>query len=204
MTPGGYRASDADRDQVVEVLHTAYAEGRITVDEHAERTEAALQARTFDDLLSLTADLVPEQSLPVHAVSTAGRQLVVSEGADPDSDKMSTVMSTIKRDGSWRVRAHSITNNVMGDIKLDLTEATFDASVVEITGTQLMGSLLLRVPSGVKVVDEVTNVLGETSIKDLGEPDPTMPTIVLKGTNILSEIKVRGPKKPSRWRRALT
>jgi hypothetical protein len=30
-----------------------------------------------------------------------------------------------------------------------------------------------------------------------------MPTIVLKGTNIMSDIKVRGPKKPSRWRRAL-
>lgn len=206
MSPGSYRASDADRDQVAEVLHTAYAEGRITLDEHAERTQAVLEAKTFDDLIGLTADLVPQQSLPVHRDGT-GRQLVVTEGANPDSDKMSTVMSTIKRDGSWRVRAHSIANNVMGDIKLDLTEATFDAPVVEITGTQLMGSLMLRVPTGVTIVDEVTNILGETTIKDVGEPDPTKPTIVLRGTNIMSDIKVRGPKppkKPSRWRKALT
>jgi hypothetical protein len=27
---------------------------------------------------------------------------------------------------------------------------------------------------------------------------------VLKGTNIMGDIKVRGPKKPSRWRQALT
>ena len=117
---------------------------------------------------------------------------------------MSTVMSTVKREGSWRVRAHSVANNVMGDIKLDLTQATFDAPVVEVTGTQLMGSMVLRVPLGVTIVDEVTNVLGETSIKDIGEPDPSMPTIVLKGTNIMGDIKVRGPKKPSRWRKALT
>jgi hypothetical protein len=76
--------------------------------------------------------------------------------------------------------------------------------VVEVTGTQLMGSMVLRVPPGVTIVNEVTNVLGDTSIKDIGDPDPTMPTIVLKGTNIMGDIKVRGPKKPSRWRKALT
>jgi hypothetical protein len=203
MTPGSYRASDAARDRVAEVLHSAYAEGRITLEEHSERTQAVLQAKTFDDLAELTADLVPQQSLPLHTNPT-DTQLVVAEGATPQPDTMSTVMSTVKREGSWRVRAHSVTNNVMGDIRLDLTGATFDAPVVEITGTQLMGSLVLRVPSGVTIVDEVTNVLGETSIKDVGEPDPAMPTIILKGTNILSEIKVRGPKKPSRWRKALT
>jgi len=203
MTPGSYRASDADRDQVAEVLNSAYAEGRLTLDEHQERSQAALEAKTFDDLTTLTTDLVPLQGLPVH-VNATGRQLVVSDGANPETDTMSTVMSTVKREGSWRVRAHSVANNVLGDIKLDLTQATFDAPVVEVTGTQLMGSMVLRVPLGVTIVDEVTNVLGDTSIKDIGEPDPRMPTIVLKGTNIMGDIKVRGPKKPSRWRKALT
>ena len=203
MTPGSYRASDADRDQVAEVLNSAFAEGRLTLDEHEERTQAALEAKTFDDLTALTVDLVPLQTLPVHA-NAAGTQLVVSEGANPEADKLSTVMSTVKREGSWRVRARSVANNVMGDIKLDLTQATFDAPVVEVTGTQLMGRMLLRVPSGVTIVNQVTNVMGDTTIKDIGEPDPSMPTIVLKGTNIMGDIKVRGPKKPSRWRKALT
>ena len=202
MTPGSYRASDADRDQVAEVLHTAYAEGRLTLEEHHERTQAALEAKTFDDLARLTADLVPLRA-PVPAAA-AGRQLVVSEGANPEPDNMSTVMSTVRRQGPWRVRAHSVANNVLGEVILDLTQATFDAPVVEVTGTQLVGSLVLRVPPGVTILDEVTNVLAGTSIKDIGDPDPSMPTIVLRGTNILGEIKVRGPKKPSRWRRALT
>ena len=51
---------------VAEVLHTAYAEGRITLAEHEERTDAVLQARTFDDLTTLTDDLVPVQPLPLH------------------------------------------------------------------------------------------------------------------------------------------
>lgn len=205
MTPGSYRASDADRDRVADVLHTAYAEGRITLDEHQERTQALLEAKTFDDLIPLTTDLVPQQSLPVHR-QAAGMPLVVTEGADPEADKLSSIMSTVKREGQWRIREHSTANNLMGDIKLDLTQATFDAPVVEITGTQVMGNLHLRVPRGVKIIDRVTHVMGETKISDLGEPDPAMPTIVLTGTHIMSEIKVRGPENPDKrswWRRAL-
>ena len=59
---GNVRASDTDRDQVAEVLHTAYAEGRISLAEHEERVSAALAARTFDDLTGLTADLVPMET----------------------------------------------------------------------------------------------------------------------------------------------
>ena len=36
---GNLRASDADRDQVATVLSTAYAEGRLTREEHDERLD---------------------------------------------------------------------------------------------------------------------------------------------------------------------
>ena len=55
---GNLRASDADRDQVATVLSTAYAEGRMSRDEHDERLDQLMRAKTFDDLLPLTSDLV--------------------------------------------------------------------------------------------------------------------------------------------------
>ena len=55
--PHEMRASDADRDQVMDVLRNATAEGRLTADELEERLEAALTARTFGDLAALTEDL---------------------------------------------------------------------------------------------------------------------------------------------------
>ena len=83
MNPGQLRVSDADRDQVAEVLHTAYAEGRISLDEHAERTSAALEAKTFDDLTGLTADLVPTAA--AQAASRGHLSLVPdSRRAGPD------------------------------------------------------------------------------------------------------------------------
>ena len=44
-------------------------------------------------------------------------------------------------------------------------------------------------------------MLGDSSVKHIGEPDNGEPTIVVRGTNILGEISVRGPKKASMWRR---
>ncbi|MFE2699407.1 DUF1707 SHOCT-like domain-containing protein, partial [Streptomyces mirabilis] len=54
------RASHADRDQVLEIIREAGAEGRLTPEELDERVTAALAARTLRDLAALTRDL-PEQ-----------------------------------------------------------------------------------------------------------------------------------------------
>lgn len=43
-------ASDTDRDLAAGVLNQAFAEGRLTPEEHAERTTAAFTARTHGDL----------------------------------------------------------------------------------------------------------------------------------------------------------
>lgn len=51
------RASDLDREHVVEILRRQYSEGRLTSDEFTDRTTAAYAARTWGDLLDLTADL---------------------------------------------------------------------------------------------------------------------------------------------------
>jgi hypothetical protein len=66
------RASDADRDVVVDVLREAYTEGRLTADEFDERMSAAYVSKTWGQLRELTVDL-PVQ--PVLGADVAGRQL---------------------------------------------------------------------------------------------------------------------------------
>lgn len=53
------RASDADRERFVEALGRHHADGRLTTDELAERTERAYAARTLGDLDALATDLPP-------------------------------------------------------------------------------------------------------------------------------------------------
>jgi len=200
MNDGSLRASDADRDKVVDVLDAAFAEGRITNEEHTERVQATLRAKTFDDLVPLTADLVPvvtprEPQQPTDAVVY---------GRPDEPDRMTAALSEIKRIGPWRVRRRSFATVFLGSVDLDLTEATFEAREIEINVTQFLGSVSIRVPRGVTVRDETARVLADTTIKDIGDPDPTFPIVVLRGTNVLGEIKIRGPRRPSIFKRAIT
>jgi Domain of unknown function (DUF1707) len=54
---GKLRASDADRQEVIERLRTALEEGRLKMDEYVQRMEQASEAVTYGDLASLHADL---------------------------------------------------------------------------------------------------------------------------------------------------
>ena len=191
MNPGQLRVSDADRDQVAEVLHTAYTEGRITLDEHAERTSAALEAKTFDDLTVLTADLVPAAPRP--ALSLVPH--------DEKPEQITAMLAESNRKGPLTIGRRLAVNVLLGSSVIDLIEATFTAAEVEITCTQLLGSITIRVRPGTTVRFEAANVLGDSTVKRIGEPVKEEPTLVIRGTNILGEISVRGPKKASTWRR---
>ena len=63
------RAADADRDRVVEVLNTAYSEGRLSKDEYDGRLENAFSARTYADLDQIVTDLPAAQATTVTPVA---------------------------------------------------------------------------------------------------------------------------------------
>lgn len=71
------RCADQDRELVAQVLNNAYAEGRLTFEEHAERIAKAYDALTFGDLNELTGDLVAvprPRPAPSAAVPSSGRK----------------------------------------------------------------------------------------------------------------------------------
>ena len=63
MTDLPIRASDQERESVVDVLRDAYTDGRLTLEEFDERTSAAYASKTWADLRELTADLPVEPVL---------------------------------------------------------------------------------------------------------------------------------------------
>ncbi len=55
---GHIRASDADREQVIDALKDAFVQGRLTKDELSVRAGRALVSRTYAELTAVTADVV--------------------------------------------------------------------------------------------------------------------------------------------------
>jgi DUF1707 SHOCT-like domain/Domain of unknown function (DUF4190) len=66
---GRLRAADADRDRVVELLNTAYSEGRLSKDEYDGRLENAFSARTYAELDHIVADLPAARAAAVTQVA---------------------------------------------------------------------------------------------------------------------------------------
>ncbi len=62
MSPA-MRAASADRERAVDVLKAGFAEGRLTQDEYNERINQAYAARTYAELIAITADL-PAGAMP--------------------------------------------------------------------------------------------------------------------------------------------
>jgi hypothetical protein len=58
------RAAAADRERAVDVLKAGFTEGRLTQEEYNDRMGRAYSARTYAELLTLTADL-PTGAMPM-------------------------------------------------------------------------------------------------------------------------------------------
>jgi DUF1707 SHOCT-like domain len=64
---GGLRASDADREQVIDTLKAAFVQGRLDKDELEVRAGLALASRTYAELTAITTEipaLLIEAQLP--------------------------------------------------------------------------------------------------------------------------------------------
>jgi hypothetical protein len=75
------RASDEDRQRVIDSLQRHTAAGRLTLDEFSERVGAVVSARTLQDLAATTVDLPAEEPTPTdsgdpHAANA--RQLAIA------------------------------------------------------------------------------------------------------------------------------
>jgi hypothetical protein len=57
LEPNSMRAGNQDREKVVGLLNSAFAEGRLDVGELEERVASAYRAKTMGELVPLTADL---------------------------------------------------------------------------------------------------------------------------------------------------
>jgi hypothetical protein len=114
------RASDADRDRVIELLRTAVADGRLDQAEFDERVDATLAARTIDALTPLTADLIAPpggaSALPLPLAGTptepAAELITIKERH-----------GTVRRDGRWTLPHRLALRTVWSWVMLDLTNA---------------------------------------------------------------------------------
>jgi hypothetical protein len=114
------RASDADRDRVIELLRAAVADGRLDSVEFDERLDAVLAARTFDALAPLTADLIAAPG------SDAALTLPLAGTPAEPAAELVTINErhgSVRRDGRWTLPHRLALRTAWCDVMRDLTSA---------------------------------------------------------------------------------
>jgi hypothetical protein len=194
------RASDADRDEVAQVLGTAFAEGRLSHDEHDNRLSLAMTAKTLGELAPLTHDLGTHLAPAASAPAVCSCQGVA--GASSQTDLLVSVFGGTERSGQWRVRRNITPLTIFGGAKLDLRDAIFESDVVEVNVVCLFGGVEIRVPEGMNVITETVNIFGGTEVKWVSAPQPGVPTLRARGIVMFGGVDIQGnksnPKRPSR------
>jgi len=176
------------------MLAQALADGRLTHEEHSERTDAALTARTLGELAVLTRDLATPAQQPLQV---DGGQVV------------SAVFGNTERHGRWVVPAMMTCSAVFGEAVLDLREALLQDRHVVLNVYALCGRVRLIVPAGVEVVMNGTGIAGRQrgGTARLVPADSDVPVVEVRGYLVMSEVLVRTPPRSRRWlprrRRAL-
>jgi hypothetical protein len=185
--PPPLRASDRDREAVVGLLAQASVDGRLTVEELAERAELANGARTHDELVAITADL--GSAAHVVAAGAGGRDGAIA--AQP-VERHRAILSSLDRRGRWRLAPRNRFVTVLGSLHLDLRQALLPGPEVEIELVSTLGSALLLVPAGADVRVSGGNALGSCELH-LGADAPTAgaPVIHVIVGGALGSVEVR-------------
>ncbi|MEV5889470.1 DUF1707 SHOCT-like domain-containing protein [Nonomuraea fuscirosea] len=194
--PGEVRASDAEREAVVEQLRVASVEGRLSLVELTDRTEAAYTATTHAELAMLTQDLpAGGAQAPVPAAPQEGRKRRWFVG----------VMGDSKRRGTWRIDQELGAVAVMGDVVLDLREAEVRTDRVEILAVSVMGDVKIIVPDGVNVDLDGMAIMGDKKVKvDQAPPGMNVPVVRVQAYAIMGDVKVVGDSHAQPVQRRLT
>jgi uncharacterized protein DUF1707/cell wall-active antibiotic response 4TMS protein YvqF len=172
------RASDAEREAAVEVLREAAGDGRLTVEELADRVEAADHAVTRSQLAALTADL-PATRRPLPARSGA------------DGPRQRAVLSVLERRGRWRLEPGARYLALLGSVRLDLRDAVLPGRDVVLEVRAVLGSVEVIVPEGVEVEVTGGDMLGGRDVRLHGAaPPPGAPVVRVHATNVLGSVHV--------------
>jgi len=185
------RASDADRQRVADVLSSAYADGRLSMDEFSDRNDKVWAAKTLGELVPVTLDL----GGPVAAVVPVGRGMVSVANVQPVHSI--AVFSARSQPEHWVVPSTVSALAFMGAAEFDFRKATFTSPRVELSVGVIMGSVKLQVPDGVTVIDRTVCVMGSVEVKKLTPAKPGAPVIELTGFVFMGSVEVRGANHAS-------
>jgi Domain of unknown function (DUF1707) len=187
--PPAVRASDAEREALVARLQVAVGEGRLDLDEFAQRAEAAYAAVTTAELDELARDL----PAPVEIVGTRSPRAVRE------------VFGDVRIAGAQLPPAEA--SSVFGDVRIDLRGLRTDAEEVQLRLFSVFGDVDVVVSEGVDALLEGSTVFGRRRVELAPLPRLSgTPRVTVHARSVFGDLRLRSltpGASASRWRAVL-
>jgi hypothetical protein len=176
----GIRASDAEREAAVERLRDAAAEGRLSLEELADRTETVYGAQLRAELERALADLPAATTAPQTSDRKTRRTFLGIMGGD-----------TLR--GPMHLEGECTIVNLMGGVDLDLSQATIEGGELTLRIVSIMGGSTIRVPHGVRIDRSGFSLMGGDTVKsfDGPPPPPNAPLVRIRTFNLMGGNTIR-------------
>lgn len=188
------RVGHADRDRVIEILNSAAAEGRLTIEELESRIETASAARFESELDALIADLPAGQRAPATPpalVPTGRNGVLVPQGALV----LHAGWSNIIRAGRWNVPEWIDVSPSWAAVVLNFLDAVPPpGGEVNIHLRGSWGSLIVILPEGWAINRDALTTASAWSDSKFEAPtirEPGKPLVRLSGDAREGRVRVR-------------
>jgi len=144
------------RLDAIRLLSAAVASDRLPVGQFESRLALVRQAPNLATLDAIVADVMPSggYSLPRGMVPAFADHTYAAPVEPAEELRVTTVLGSSKRAGSWTVPLRLRVKVVLGELVLDMRDAVFGADVLDIDVHATLGSLVLIVPAGAQVENE--------------------------------------------------
>lgn len=179
------RASDTEREHVIDLLQRAVGQGILDLDEFGERTDAVLAATGRAELNAVLRDL-PDR--------------LVESAQTTDVLVLRSMLSEVRRSGPWVVPPRLLISSRLGATRLDFTEARLPGQRVSVQLAVTGGLIELRVPRKATVLTAGVRVTGGRVVdrrcpsRRDARRGPKAPEFELGGRLLAGEVRIVRPR----------
>jgi hypothetical protein len=186
------------REQKISELSTFFANDDLSLEDLERRIERVYKATNMTELETITADL-QKAAKPLDDYARA--QIARSTLEAPSSlalvsARVLSLMSSTRRVGRWAVPQHLDVVAIMSDTRIDLTQASLPAGVVDIELRAVMASFKLIVPPNTRVINETHSIMANVRsradefLPNESPPSANAPVIRLTGFAMMADVNI--------------
>ncbi|MCE5256763.1 MAG: LiaF-related protein [Spirochaetaceae bacterium] len=200
MEKNGSSSLDDIRQKALDVITSAFAQDRITIEEYEIRADKIQKAMEVDTIEAQVADL-PRSRMPREApeTGTVSKQRESSTRdfrtgqKDEPSDFIACVMGERMMTGDWLNSDSVISITLMGDTIIDLRDTSLPPHGLKIQAFAVMGEIKIIVPEGLPVRMSAVPFMGEAHLhKSVTQrADPDGPWVEISGLAFMGSINVK-------------